>query len=149
MIYCQEQFQRSSHHGLLDINQIIIPGWHHQINPASFIEEYYLNKFSPRQPVSHCRHPGNLEIRPRRSNISKGTMATPDVDEMEQFQQLSDQYQPNLPVSWHLKVLFRGRLTHMVQGPLIGHKKPLSDLVIEYSQADSTYVTKTRVCSLV
>ncbi|OAP54472.1 hypothetical protein AYL99_11573 [Fonsecaea erecta] len=53
-------------------------------------------------------------------------MATPDVDEMEQFQQLSDQYQPNLP------------------GPMIGSKKPLSDLVTEYAQADPTYVVKTR-----
>ncbi|OAL21025.1 hypothetical protein AYO22_08309 [Fonsecaea multimorphosa] len=53
-------------------------------------------------------------------------MATPDIDEMEQFQQLSDQYQPNLP------------------GPLIGSKKPLSDLVTEYAQADPTYVAKTK-----
>ncbi|KIW91239.1 uncharacterized protein Z519_08135 [Cladophialophora bantiana CBS 173.52] len=53
-------------------------------------------------------------------------MATPDMEEMEQFQQLSDQYQPNLP------------------GPLIGRKKPLSDLVTEYAQADPTYVVKTK-----
>ncbi|OQV04333.1 hypothetical protein CLAIMM_09230 isoform 1 [Cladophialophora immunda] len=63
---------------------------------------------------------------PAASNRTASAMATPDVDEMEQFQQLSDQYQPNLP------------------GPLIGSKKPLSDLVTEYAQADSTYVVKTR-----
>ncbi|OCT52005.1 ubiquitin thioesterase OTUB1, variant 1 [Cladophialophora carrionii] len=56
-------------------------------------------------------------------------MATPDVDEMEQFQQLSDHYQPSLP------------------GPLIGSRKPLSELVTEYSQADPTYVAKTKVLS--
>ncbi|EXJ86194.1 hypothetical protein A1O1_06564 [Capronia coronata CBS 617.96] len=52
-------------------------------------------------------------------------MATPDADEMERFQQLSDQYQADLP------------------GPLIGDKKPLSELVTEYAQADETYVVKT------
>jgi hypothetical protein len=31
------------------------------------------------------------------------------------------------------------------QGPLIGSKKPLSDLVTEYAQADQTYVVKTTV----
>ncbi|EXJ58973.1 hypothetical protein A1O7_06404 [Cladophialophora yegresii CBS 114405] len=53
-------------------------------------------------------------------------MATPDVDEMEQFQQLSDHYQPSLP------------------GPLIGSRKALAELVTEYSQADPTYVAKTK-----
>ncbi|KIW82436.1 hypothetical protein Z517_05463 [Fonsecaea pedrosoi CBS 271.37] len=53
-------------------------------------------------------------------------MATPEIDEMEQFQTLSDQYQPNLP------------------GPLIGSKKPLSHLVTEYAQADPTFVVKTK-----
>ncbi|KAJ9606596.1 hypothetical protein H2200_008604 [Cladophialophora chaetospira] len=57
---------------------------------------------------------------------SDRTMATPDADELEQFQQLSDHYQPDLP------------------GPLIGSRKPLSELVTEYAQADPTYVAKTQ-----
>ncbi|KAJ9636634.1 hypothetical protein H2204_005234 [Knufia peltigerae] len=52
-------------------------------------------------------------------------MATPDADEMEQFQRLSDQYQADLP------------------GPLVGETRPVSDLVTEYAQADQTYVVKT------
>ncbi|KIW13004.1 hypothetical protein PV08_08191 [Exophiala spinifera] len=52
-------------------------------------------------------------------------MTTPDADEMEQFQRLSDQYQADLP------------------GPLVGEKRPVSDLVAEYAQADQTYVVKT------
>lgn len=35
---------------------------------------------------------------PPPSHYSDSTMATPDADEMEQFQRLSDQYQANLPV---------------------------------------------------
>ncbi|KIX04933.1 uncharacterized protein Z518_05804 [Rhinocladiella mackenziei CBS 650.93] len=62
---------------------------------------------------------------PPASHHTNSTMATPDADEMEQFQRLSDQYQADLP------------------GPLIGNKKPLSDLVTEYAQADQAYVVKT------
>jgi hypothetical protein len=148
MIYCQEQFHHSSHHGLLNISQTSTLSWHHQINSTSPLKTYNLNKVPSRSPISHRKRPVNLEFRSRRSGILKGAMATPNVDEMEQLQQLSDQYQPDLPVSWHFAVLFRGRLTDMVQGPLISQKKPLSDLVIEYSQADPTYVTKTRACRL-
>ncbi|EXJ77644.1 hypothetical protein A1O3_09872 [Capronia epimyces CBS 606.96] len=57
-------------------------------------------------------------------------MATPDADEMERFQQLSDQYQAELP------------------GPLVGEKKPLSELVTEYAQADNTYVVKTNTLAV-
>jgi len=52
-------------------------------------------------------------------------MADTDPSEMERFQQLSDQYQADMP------------------GPLIGQKLPMDVLVTEYAQADPTFVVKT------
>ncbi|EHY56077.1 hypothetical protein HRR80_005770 [Exophiala dermatitidis] len=82
-------------------------------------------------PYDHLPTPTNISFchqsyfTPPATNQSTSTMATPDADEMERFQRLSDQYQAELP------------------GPLIGEKKPLSELVKEYAQADPAYVAKT------
>src|SRR5262245_38923484 len=44
-------------------------------------------------------HPYHLNyITPPSSHSSTSTMTTPDPDEMEQFQRLSDQYQPDVAV---------------------------------------------------
>lgn len=52
-------------------------------------------------------------------------MASTNPAEMEAFQRLSDQYQPE------------------IQGPLVGEKLPMDLLIREYAQADPTYVAKT------
>lgn len=70
----------------------------------------------------------------------------PNADELEQFQQMSDHYQPNLPVSARFQDI--NHWLSMIQGPLIGSRKPLSELVTEYSQADPTFVAKTKVYAL-
>ncbi|RMZ89789.1 hypothetical protein DV736_g2994, partial [Chaetothyriales sp. CBS 134916] len=54
------------------------------------------------------------------------TMVVPNPDEMEEFQKLSDQYQPDLRASATRALL------------------PLTNLVTEYAQADPTYVAKTQ-----
>lgn len=59
-------------------------------------------------------------IRPRFRIMAQMTPA-----EMEEFQNLSDRYQADLP------------------GPLIGEKLPMDVLVTEYAQADPTFVVKT------
>lgn len=70
-------------------------------------------------------------------------MAVPNPNEMEEMQKMSDKYQPDLPVSQ----AFRGPApsTDATQGPLIGEKLPMSDLVQEYARADPTYIAKTQV----
>ena len=70
-------------------------------------------------------------------------MALPNPDEMEEFQRLSDKYQPELEVSAiHMSTI---AAVTLAKGPLVGQKLPLTALVTEYAQADPTYVTKTRV----
>ncbi|KIV88973.1 hypothetical protein, variant [Exophiala mesophila] len=53
-------------------------------------------------------------------------MATPDPEELERMQQLSDNYRP------------------VLSGPKVGPKKPISELSSEYAQADQAFVIKTR-----
>lgn len=64
-----------------------------------------------------------LQILPKPTNTVSMAQMTPA--EMEEFQNLSDRYQADLP------------------GPLIGEKLPMDVLVTEYAQADPTYVVKT------
>lgn len=59
------------------------------------------------------------------SSLKRYTMAQMTPSEMENFQNLSDRYQADLP------------------GPLISEKLPMDVLVTEYAQADSAYVVKT------
>ena len=81
---------------------------------------------------------------PKLSRLDRA-MAMPNADELEQFQQLSDHYQPTFPVG--AQVQDQEHWLSVTQGPLIGSRKALSELVTEYSQADPTFVAKTKVYS--
>lgn len=72
-------------------------------------------------------------------------MAGLNPGEMEDFQRLSDRYQPDLPVSSHNTCTDSMAKFSSHQGPLVGEKLPMSKLVEEYTAADPTYVAKTLV----
>jgi hypothetical protein len=77
----------------------------------------------------------------RRYKLS-GNMESLNPDEMEAFQRLSDQYQPDVQVR-----VFQANaiITEQEQGPLVGEKLPMNVLVREYAQADPRFVAKTEV----
>lgn len=70
-------------------------------------------------------------------------MAAPHPDEMEEFQRLSDRYQPDLEVTSPISVLFLVLIS--ILGPLVSHRLPIAEVVSEYAHADPTFITKTRV----
>lgn len=101
--------------------------------PTSFLQapHYHwpanqsINQFN--RTVHH--NTNTCAVNPQRRPFLPGTqaraMAQMTPAELEEFQNLSDRYQANLP------------------GPLVGDKLPINVLVTEYSQADPTYVVKT------
>lgn len=71
------------------------PHWNSQLD-----KQYYRPcTLSTPSKASDFYNPDYGLLTPPASNPTTSAMATPDADEMEQFQRLSDQYQANLPVS--------------------------------------------------
>lgn len=82
---------------------------------------------------------------PSRPRWPYTTMASTNPDDMEEFQRLSDRYQPDLEVCrFYLSLLVPILIPS--QGPLVSHRLPIAEVVTEYAHADPTFITKTRVC---
>ena len=69
-------------------------------------------------------------------------MTSSNPEDLEEFQRLSDRYQPEVEV-YTAETYVRG--VDSCQGPLISQRLPIADVVAEYAQADPTFITKTRV----
>ena len=69
-------------------------------------------------------------------------MASSNPEDMEEFQRLSDRYQPEVEVCIEED---RSYGVDSCQGPLVSQRLPIADVVAEYAQADPTFITKTRV----
>ena len=99
----------------------------------------FTNQYQKAQKVRY--HKFRID-RPFLSTFNNMTSSNPE--DMEEFQRLSDRYQPEV------EVCIGGDCFHGVdscQGPLISQRLPIADVVAEYAQADPTFITKTRVGS--
>ncbi len=83
-----------SHHG----SHPTLPGWPVQSQPNYHLSYDHLTNEKPAYLYANYGY-----HTPPPSTHTASNMATPDADEMEQFQRLSDQYQADLPASPLLK----------------------------------------------
>lgn len=96
---------------------------HHQQPSYCFQPTYAFDNHSTVAQYTHG--PPIPNQRPHEIIRYPKNMAQMTPAELEEFQNLSDRYQADLP------------------GPLIGEKLPMNVLVTEYAQADPTFVVKT------
>lgn len=67
-------------------------------------------------------------------------------EELERFQKLSNDYEPEVQVRLDGRLMLCSSLTCLIsQGPLVSPKQSSQIISAEYSNADPTFVTKTNV----
>lgn len=101
---------------------------------------------------------GSHSVTPKTSLIlnsrpHKYAMEPLSREELERFQKLSNDYEPEVQVWRVLRVLVRwlacNCLTNLSQGPLVSQKQSSQIISAEYANADPAFVTKTNVRILI